>query len=130
MDREAELYENLVLAVLSVNSFPLEKVYRLREDLRKQGLFSPKVVVEWDHPTSISHLVSAGYDRGDTMNSIFASRLQELAMAANSGTLDPIWKNVLGGSRKNADEQMLRLHGVGPAVLRNFWTLQEEPIKK
>ena len=121
MDRE--YYEFLAISILSVNSYPLERVWPLRDSLRRHDLFSPEVVAKWDHKTAITQLVSSGYDRGATMNSIFASRLQELALQRDA--LNEIWQLVNAGANEQASQKLLQLRGVGPAVLRNFWALQK-----
>ncbi len=35
-------WEDLILSILSVNSFPLERTYALANGLRNQGLFDPR----------------------------------------------------------------------------------------
>jgi hypothetical protein len=117
-------YEDLIVSMLAVNSFSLEKVYRMREGLRAAGLFNPEIMRSIDHQESVRRLVNGGYDRGQTLNSIFASRLQEVAIFSNSGELNSAWEFIKIGDKEKVDEILLRIHGIGPAVLRNFWSFQ------
>lgn len=121
---EDTFYEDLAIAMLAVNSLPVDKVYPLRDDLRAQGLFTPDTVVKWDHATACQQLKAAGYDRGPYYGSILASRLQELALAANGGALNAAREALKADRPEEVDTALLKIHGVGPVVVRNFWILQ------
>lgn len=117
-------YEDLAMSLLAVNSYPLEKVYPLQDKLREHGLFSPEQVNTWSHNKAVEQLEKTGFDRGATMNSIFAGRLQELAFHASQGDLEEVWEAVRKGPKKKAEAALLKLRGVGRVVVKNFWILQ------
>ena len=125
MNASLTYYEDLVVAILAVNNYSLEKAYGLRTGLKKQGCFDPAKVRSWSHEEAVRHLVQAGYDRGATMNSIFAGRVQELAIFEESQVLVQAWKHLALGQKTDADRILLSIPGVGPTVLGHFWALQQ-----
>lgn len=118
------LYEDLTISILAVNSYPLEKTEGIREGLRKQGFFHPAEVIKWDHETAIAMLMASGYDRGFAFNTRFASRLQELAIYFAEFGLEDVRNHLGRGQKEKVDAILINVHGIGPAVLRNFWALQ------
>lgn len=117
------MFEDLVLAVLAVNNFSLEKVFRYRAGLREQGVFEAKDMKDWSHETAFARLLASGYDRGPYYGTILASRLVELARFACSERYEEVRAAVAAGKHEEADAVLADVHGIGPAVLRNFWVL-------
>lgn len=120
----SDVLEDLILAILAVNNYPLEKAFALRDRLRAQGWMEPQRVAKLSHEDAVAALKAAGYDRGPTMNSIFASRLQELGQFVVKHGLDTIATPLKAGKKDQVEALLLDLHGIGPAVVRNFWLLQ------
>jgi hypothetical protein len=110
--------------MLAVNNCSLEKIFPLRDGLRAERLFDPATVITWDHETACNRLRAAGYDRGPYYGSILAGRLQELATFANSNLFEQVQIDLHEGRKERVDQALLNVHGIGPAVLRNFWVLQ------
>src|SRR5690348_5862217 len=77
-------WEDLVISILSVNQYSLEKTYACLSLLRKSGLFSPENLSKWDLEFIVDQLKSAGCDRGPFMTKLFARRLACLGMAVKS----------------------------------------------
>src|SRR2546427_3122684 len=77
-------WEDLVVSILSVNQYPLEKTYAVVSLLRGSGLFSPENLSRWDLEEVVSRLQAAGCDRGPFMTKLFAARLASLGMAVQS----------------------------------------------
>jgi endonuclease III-like uncharacterized protein len=120
------LLDDLIVSILAVNNYPLEKAYKLVEALRSNQWMNLEQVATWTHEQAVKALAASGYDRGDTMNSIFASRLQDLALYVTKNGLKPLQDALAAGSKDTAEAFLLKLHGIGPAVVRNFWIMQDK----
>jgi hypothetical protein len=120
-----ELVENIVLSMLAVNNYPLTKVYPLREGFRANGWLDPNKVSSWSHEEAVANLIAAGYDRGPGFNLRLADRLQELALYAREKGFDSLEKALKANDRTAVEKELLGIYGIGPAVVRNFWVLQE-----
>ena len=87
-------FGDLVIAVLSVNNFSLDKTFSLMEKIVQQGITEPKNLAEWQPHEIYTRLVAAGYDRGEFMTYLFAERLAALGRRAISDGLEK-WEKVL-----------------------------------
>jgi hypothetical protein len=112
----------LVCAVLAVQSYPYERVYRALPKLREARLLDP------DHVTSLElgpltvALFNAGYDRG-MLTSRFAERLCALMRAIKDGELDALPGHVASNEETAGCALMIKVPGVGPVVARTAWKL-------
>src|ERR1035441_2872807 len=84
-EREAEhkpaiddVWEDLVVSILSVNQYSLERTYQSIQGLRKQGLLDPNKLMYWGQGEIVDRLKAAGCDRGPFMTNLFALRLCNL----------------------------------------------------
>lgn len=118
------VYEDLAMAMLAVNNHAIGKVYALRDRLRAEGFFEPGTVAGWTHDEACRRLLAAGYDRGPYYGGILASRQIELARFASGDGFRQVLADLEAGKRDAVTAQLLAVHGVGPAVMRNFWVLQ------
>jgi len=118
-------WEDLVISILSVNRYSIERTYRSIDGLRKEGLFDPRRLMNWDESEIGERLRSAGYDRGPFMTSLFALRLSNLGALIESKDVD-ICTNVISGRDTRAiEELLLPVNGIGPSVIANFYMLRE-----
>ncbi len=76
--KESNPWADLVIAILSVNSYPLEKTFALFPSLEDNVLFNPTVLRDLSSADVARRLGAAGYNRGDTMTAIFTERLTSL----------------------------------------------------
>jgi hypothetical protein len=124
MPTKTTLYEDLTLAMLAVNSHPLQKVYAIRDGLRAQGWFDPAQVRTWTEAEALQRLVAAGYDRGPGYNTRLADRLRTLALHEADPGLAALRTAFDAQDEARLEQELLALYGVGPAVVRNFRLLQ------
>jgi hypothetical protein len=120
-----ELVEPLVMALLAVNNYSLEKVWELLPRLRAQGLTKPGQVASEDLSRLTVRLAEAGYDRG-RLTPMFADRLQHLMMAIESGRLDSLRSAATRKDRQAVHGTLRRVRGIGPQVAQTAWTLLQE----
>lgn len=123
-------WEDLVLSILSVSKYPLEKTYRIVDRLRKEGLFDPRHLTRWDHSEITDRLKSAGYDRGTFMTGQLALRLSNLGTLIEAKGVETC--NTLISSRDTGviEELLLPVKGIGPNVLATFYLLREIPRRQ
>lgn len=124
-DVHEEVWEDLVISILSVNNYSLEHTYRFLDGLRKQGVCHPKNLMRWELEEIRRRLNAAGYDRGSFMNYQFALRLSSLGVLLENKGVDRCTAIISGGDRKAIEELLLPVNGVGPKVIANFWLLRE-----
>lgn len=119
-------WADLVIALLSVNNYPLEKTFDLFKGLAEAGLFEPARLAAWDLAEISRRMGQAGYDRGPAMTQIFAERLSGLGHFLSAhGLLE--CEEVLGtGSRAEITALLTPAKGIGPRVLQNFFLLRDK----
>ncbi len=118
-----ELWSDLVVAILSVNNYSLEKTYAHLQGLRAAGLCSPENLSRWGVDEIVQKLQKAGCNRGSFMTPLYAKRLSALGAAARSTGIEK-FTSILGcASRSEIENLLLRINGIGPKVLENFFLL-------
>lgn len=120
-----DLWQDLVVSILSVNSHSVEKTYRHIEGLRQQGLFDPEKLADLDQSEIATRLKKGGYDRGDFMTNLIALRLTCLGQFVRNMGLEVCKKAISGKDRKSIEHFLASVKGVGPRVLSNFGLLRE-----
>lgn len=116
-------FSDLIIAMLAVNNFTLERAYSLRDSLDEQGLLNVQTIAELSIEELSSALARAGYRRGSFMNPLFAERIRKVAVEAvrqGKGLKDVL----ISGDRANVEAALLPLPGIGPTVIRNYLLLR------
>jgi hypothetical protein len=122
-------WEDLVISILSVNQYSLERTYQSVEGLRNKGLFDPRRLIKWDQKEIADRLKSAGCDRGSFMTNLFALRLANLGAMIERKGIDTCAKVISGGDTGAIEELLLPVNGIGPKVIANFYLLRNIPSK-
>ena len=117
---DEDLVADLVIAMLSVNNWPLEKSYAIREQLRKEGLFNISRLSGMNRADVCNSLYRAGYLRADYILGLLADRLLDMATTLSGNNLIKLRSFIERGEIKEADSLLLNIKGVGPMVLENF----------
>jgi 3-methyladenine DNA glycosylase/8-oxoguanine DNA glycosylase len=123
----ANPWPELVLAMLSVNNFPLSKTLTLWEGLRKNGLFNPHNYLSWSEDEIARGLVAAGYDRGEVLTHMFVMRLASLKRLC--ADIDSTENILTQGNQPEIASLLAQVKGVGPRVLENFLLLRGRRVK-
>ena len=113
-----DVIESLVVAVLSVNNYRLEKTWALLPRFRVARVTDPKFVVTQDLASLTVLLSSSGYDRG-TLTGLFAERIKDLMTAIESGELDELTGALQSHDDKRTEEILCKVRGVGKRVAAN-----------
>jgi endonuclease III-like uncharacterized protein len=122
MALSAPQIECLLMAILSVNNFPLEKAWSLLPRMRAAGLTDPDRVTAMDMTGVIEALTSAGYDRKN-LTWMFAERVKALMAALHGDELAGLDEAIAAKDKARATELLDRVRGVGPTVIQNAWAL-------
>jgi hypothetical protein len=118
-------WDDLVISILAVNRYSLEKTYDRKSGLQEQKITDPRSLVNWTEEEIERRLKASGYDRGLFMTKLFARRLFALAGLIRAVGLTHC-NQVLSGRSKGEIEYLLeRVNGVGPIVLQNFYILRQ-----
>ncbi len=117
-------WEDLVVSILSVNQYSLEKTYAVLFLLRQSGLLSPENLSRWELEEIVAGLKAAGCDRGPFMTQLFAVRLACLGVAIESRGIAVCRGIILSNDPAAIGNLLLPIKGIGPKVLRNFFMLR------
>ena len=129
-DRPNTLWEDLVLAILSVNRYSLAKTYLAVETLRREGLFHPQNLAGWTSKEIGTRLRNGGYDRGGFMTWLFADRLESLGKFVESVGIEECEKVLRRGEANEVKHFLQPVNGIGPKVLENFFVLRDTPSER
>jgi hypothetical protein len=121
----ADPWADLVIAILSVNNYPLDKTFALFESLKENGLLDPTALAAVGPADVAQRLGSAGYNRGDTMTAIFTDRLVSLGRLTSDVPIDVCNSILSSGTRDEVSSLLSSVKGVGPKVLNNFFVLRD-----
>ena len=118
------VWEDLVVSILSVNQYSIEKSYSLIEQLREQGLVAPHNLISWEQSEIARRLYRAGYNRGEFMTNAFANRLASLGDYIKDKGIDHCQQILLSSNRALIERTLRPVKGVGNVVLNNFYILR------
>src|SRR5258708_37172783 len=82
------LWDDLVVSILSVNQYSLERTYGVLPGLRREGITRPSNLIGWEPQEIEARLQAAGCDRGPFMTSLFAQRLSALGALLRAQGVD------------------------------------------
>lgn len=119
--------ENLIIAVLAVNNFPMTEALRLRSALAENAITKLSVFEE-EIPSAFrikEIIMEAGYSRGDYVALLLGDRIKRILESLKSFGYDKFLMRL-----QEDKEAVVRiaggLYGVGPRVTQNFISLQFE----
>jgi hypothetical protein len=115
-----DIVGDLVIAMLSVNNWPLDKSFALREELKRLGMFDLDCLSKMSRDEIFRRLVAAGYKRSDYVVHLLVDRFQNMASVLSGGGIDRLRSLIDKKQSKELDQFLLAIKGVGPTVLNNF----------
>ncbi|MCZ2155719.1 MAG: hypothetical protein LC114_17780 [Bryobacterales bacterium] len=123
-NEDSDLWRDLVVAVLAVNQYSLERTYFNSQGLVTECLADPVSLSKWSADEIVERLCKAGYDRGPFMTRLFAERLHALGLALSNQMTSDISGILDSGDRIAIEKVLMPIRGVGPRVLANFFLLR------
>lgn len=126
-NNETELYNiwaDIVISLLSVNQHPVEKTYRIYNQLQDNGLFDLQNLATWNHDKIFKTLRKSGYERGDYMLGLFTERL--MSLGASASKLEDNINILTKGTEHDVTALLTGVKGVGPVVIKNFLGIRKK----
>lgn len=117
------VWKDLVIALLSIYGYSLEKVDSFAPGLEQQGLFDPVQLVKMSHEDIFKALEKGGYKRGE-LNGIFTDRLLALGAFIQTQGQASAEKILKGKDAKKIEAVLMPIKGVGPKVIDNYLLLR------
>ncbi|MGQ0503708.1 MAG: hypothetical protein ACT4TC_00135 [Myxococcaceae bacterium] len=117
-----ERIEALVLGILAVAGYRLDKVWAVLPALRDARLTDPAHVVATDIAALTVALAEAGYNRG-LLTGNLASRLQELMKAVEAGALDDLEVAFAARDKTRALNLLVMMPGIGKRTAETVWSI-------
>ena len=117
-------WEDLVISILSVNNYSMEKTYSAVESLRAVGLVDPSQLVTWDIDEISAKLRAAQCDRGPFLTPLFADRLAALGQFLRAAGVVHCERIILSNDVVAITELLMPVRGIGPKVLSNLFLLR------
>jgi hypothetical protein len=117
-------WEDLVIAILSVNKYKLEKAYALLDSLKREGLFIPSNLMRWSENEIATRLRAGGCDRGPFMTKLYAKRLAALGTFVKTTGEQTVEHIIRSRDKSTIERHLLPVRGIGPKVLENFCVLR------
>ena len=125
----SDLWQDLVVSILSVNNYSLEKTYSSVDSLSKEGVFDPKKLAGWTQDEIAIRLRRGGYDRGEYLNKLLAGRLLSLGRFVHSIGIEESERALASTDKSGVGKFLQPVSGIGPQVLRSFSMLRQ-PSRK
>ncbi|HKI24732.1 MAG TPA: hypothetical protein VKA07_00320 [Candidatus Sulfotelmatobacter sp.] len=119
------VWEDLILAILSVNRYSLEKAYSAVDGFRSEELFDLKKLAEQTVEEITVRLRRGGYDREEYLTKLFALRLMSLAAFVKRIGVEESERILTSPDKRKIEEFLQPVKGIGPQVLNNFFTLRQ-----
>lgn len=118
------VWHDLMVSLLAVYNYTLEKVDAYAIGLEQYGFFDPNKIKTMSHEEIFDALEHAGYKRGN-LNAIFTERIQHLGEYVDKKGLQHC-ESILKGKDKAAILSLLKpIKGVGPKVVENYFQLRD-----
>lgn len=115
-------WADLVIAMLSVNSYPIERTFMIFDELKANGLLDVRNLAYLKHAQIFTRLVESGYKRGDLIVGLLTERLLSLGVLAEKHEVNE--KVLASGTEEEIAELLSKVKGVGPVVRKNFFMLR------
>jgi hypothetical protein len=114
--------EALLVAVLSVSQYSIDRVQRMVPAFRETGLTDPARAATMDLGEITVALSRSGYNRG-LLTSMYGERVQALMKAIQNGQLHELSAAIVSADESAFVTRLRCIYGIGPKVAANAWAL-------
>ncbi len=122
---ETDCFTDLVISLLAVNGWNLEKAGGLLDTLRGQGLTDPSVISGRLYGENAKSLEAAGYSRGEYMISLLTDRIIAAAKHWRERNLgEELRRAEAHRDVRRISELLEPINGVGKVVVSNYLLLR------
>ncbi len=120
----SEQEDHLVVALLAVGGYSLQRAWDLLPALQREHLADAKAAEELDEAEVVRRLARAGYDRGASVTTSMAKRLMAVHAAVRDGVLAQASRLMRDGRLQDAERVLCQVSGIGPTVFKHFAVLE------
>ena len=124
MSEQRHLFLDLVVAMLAVNRWTLDRAVSLTNGLREAGLSDPAAVRSMSVDEVAARLAKAGYKRGQYMEQLLATRIGSAAEVLDEHGIRRVTELERRGDQNAVRAFLLTVKGVGPEVANSFLILR------
>ena len=124
MSKPERIFIDLVIAMLAVNRWTLDRAFALNDDLTAAGFLDPAAVRAMTVEEVASRLVQAGYRRGQYMEQLLAVRIAGAAHVLEAEGMRRLVELERRGDKDGIQKFLLTIKGVGPEVANSFLVLR------
>jgi hypothetical protein len=121
-------WDDLVVSILSVNQYSIERTCGLLRGLREQKVTNPFSLAHWEPQEIEMRLKAAGYDRGSFMTKLLSGRLAALGRLLRTRGIEECESVINSRDAKAIKNLLLPVNGIGQCVLQNFYALRNIPF--
>src|SRR6266849_1635961 len=107
------VWEDLVLSILSVNQYSLEKTYACLAGLRSEGLLEPATLISCSPEEIAARLKRGGCYRGVFMTTLFAHRLSSLGYFLEVKGIEACESVLRSGDSSAIKSLLMPVKGIG-----------------
>jgi endonuclease III-like uncharacterized protein len=124
MTEQKQLFLDLVVAMLAVNRWTLDRAVSLTKALREAGLSDPAAVRSMSVDEVAARLAKAGYKRGQYMQQLLATRIGSAAKVLDEHGIRRVTELERRGDKSAIRDFLLTVKGIGPEVANSFLILR------
>jgi hypothetical protein len=124
MVQEKRVFLDLVVAMLAVNRWTLERAVSIANGLSDVGLSDPTAIRSMSVDEVATRLASAGYKRGHYMEQLLAMRIVGAAETLDEDSVQRLTDLERRGDKNAIRDLLLAIKGVGPEVVNSFFILR------
>jgi hypothetical protein len=128
--KDDNAWDDLIVSILSVNQYSLEKTFAVLGALRAGKITDPTNLARWTHEEMTDNLKSSGCNRGAFMTGLFAQRLCSVGELIRTKGIAHCESVLISGDRRMIEELLLPVNGIGPKVLQNFFLLRPDDVAR
>lgn len=124
ISREQHVFLDLVVAMLAVNRWTLERAASIADGLSDAGLSDPSAIRSMSVDEVATRLATAGYKRGRYMEQLLAIRVVSAAEILDEQCVRRLTDLERRGDKNAIRDLLLAVKGVGPEVVNSFFILR------
>jgi endonuclease III-like uncharacterized protein len=119
-----DFFLELIVAMLAVNRWTIERTATLMDSLKTAGLSDPATVRSMTLDEVSKRLADAGYARGDYMQRLLGERILSAAFKLDDDAMARVEQLERLGDSAGLRRLLMDIQGVGPEVIRNVLLLR------
>ncbi|MFL6437695.1 MAG: hypothetical protein ACJ71Q_08960 [Terriglobales bacterium] len=118
------VWGDLIVSMMAVNNYSLEKAFAHLHGLQQNGLLEPKNLISWKSEEIETQLKEAGFNRGSFMNRQMAQRMSSLGRFLETKGIAECESVLKSRDSSTIKILLLTVNGIGERVVESFFLLR------